>query len=266
MKDESLSLRRAVSILRLFRGTEQSLALKDVVALTGMSKTACHRLLSTWVAERFLVQSSETGRYQLGTEMLAFSRLGVDHSSVRDAAVGEVRALARSTGDVALLHVLDDDEALCIDRHDGDYPVRTAGVQIGGRLPLHCGGGPLAVLSFAPDEVIERVLAGPLPKLTERTLTTRVALLDCIRHVRARGFAIGDEDAFDYVVAVGAPVFGRNGLVGALSVGGIKPRYERDRIAETGRAAVVAACQISEKLGWVRPSQPVKAVDRRSAG
>jgi len=247
-KGESLLVRKAIAVLRLFGGNVSSLGLQDVVAATGYSKTVCHRLLSTLVSERFLVQFAETSRYSLGPGLITLARSNLSHEGLLISAEPALSSIAQQTGDVAILYVLDGVSALCIDRRDGDYPIRTAGVAVGGRLPLHCGGGPMALLSFAPPEVVDRVLEGPLAAATKRTEVNPERIRERIAQVRARGYAVGDEDVFEFVVAIGAPIFYRGNLVAALSVGGIKPRYDAARIEEVGRLALAGAEEVARRL------------------
>jgi DNA-binding IclR family transcriptional regulator len=247
-KGESLLVRKAITVLRLFGGNVKSLGLQDVVAATGYSKTVCHRLLSTLVSERFLVQFQGTARYSLGPDLITLARSNLSHEGLLVNAEPALSSIARETGDVAILYVLDGVSALCIDRRDGDYPIRTAGVAVGGRLPLHCGGGPMALLSFAPADVVNRVLEGPLEAATPRTEINPDRIRHRIEQVRERGYAIGDEDLFEFVVAIGAPIFYRGNLVAALSVGGIKPRYDKQRIEEVGRLALAGAEEVARRL------------------
>lgn len=253
-KGESLMVRKAIAVLRLFAEDVDSLGLQEVVQATGFPKTVCHRLLSTLVSERFLVRSPETSRYSLGPDLIMFARRGIGRSRLLAAAEPALVELARQTGDVAILHVLDHGTALCIDRRDGDYPIRTAGVQVGGRLPLHCGGGPMALLSFAPPEVIREVLHRPLEACTPRTVTDPAAVMRRIEEVRKRGYAVGDQDAFEYVVAIGAPIIHDGKLLAALSVGGIKPRYGKKRIAEVVKMTLAATRDVLERLQGGGPS------------
>lgn len=247
-KSESLLVRKAIAVLRLFGGDVESLGLQEVVAATGYSKTVCHRLLATLVSERFLVQSRETARYSLGPDLIMLARSDANHARLLKAAEPALVSIAAKTGDVAILHVLDNGTALCVDRRDGNYPIRTAGVEIGGRLPLHCGGGPMALLSFAPPDVVDKVLSVPLEASTSRTVTDPESVRKRIEAVRQRGFAVGDEDLFDYVVAIGAPIMQGGRLIAALSVGGIKPRYDADRIAEVGKLTLAGAQEVADRL------------------
>lgn len=142
---------------------------------------------------------------------------------------------------------------MCIDRMDGDYPVKAAGVEIGGLLPIHTGGAPFAMLSHVPDEAINALLMQPLPPGTARSDADPDSIRRRIKEVRRTGYAVGDEDAIEFVVAVGAPVFGQGDeVIGGISVGGIKPRYDEKRIAETAVLVRQAAAAISAGLRHVR--------------
>ena len=74
---------------------------------------------------------------------------------------------------------------------------------------------------------------------------------DRIAAVRRRGYAVGNEDALDYLVAIGAPIFDHTGrITAALSVGGLAQRYPNERVDEVAELARAAALDISLRLGF----------------
>lgn len=96
----------------------------------------------------------------------------------------------------------------------------------------------------------ERILSEPLPSPTSKSLTNINTLRKRITEVQKAGIAIGDGDAIDYVIAIGAPIFGRDGvLLGAISVGSIKRRYPPQRIREVSAIVREAAARIGALLG-----------------
>ena len=247
-KGESLMVRKAVAVLRLFGEGAEPLGLNDVVRATGYSKTVCHRLLATLVSERFLIQSEKNSRYAMGPDLTALLQSEGRHAGLLIASDDIMAEMARETGDVITLYVAEGINAVCIARHDGDYNVRATGVHVGGRLPIHCGGGPMALLSFSSQKLREQLLNAPLARPTPQTETDPDRLRALIEQVRERGYAVGDEDLFEYVVAVGAPIFRDQLLVGSLSVGGIKPRYDAQRIKEVAQIILKAVHDIEARL------------------
>ena len=126
--------------------------------------------------------------------------------------------------------------ALVISRVEGSAPVRVLASEVGMELPLHCGGAPLVLLAHAPEEEVERCLAGPLVRRTAATITDPAAIRARLAEVRRDRYSIGNGDMFDFVVGVGAPVFDAGGkLAGAVSVGNITQRYTPERAREVGR-------------------------------
>lgn len=248
-RGHSQTVQKAVSVLQAVAGAEQGCTLTDAAALLEMPMTVCHRLLATLEHERLVERDLATGRYRLGLRFVELARRAQRQHPISLSTINLMQELSRETNDVILLMVEDRGEALCVDRVEGRSPVIVAGSQIGSRLPLHCGGAPFAIMAFSSDTVIESLLARPLAARTPRTIVDPLAIRARIAEARERGYTVGDEDLFEYVVAVGAPIYGAGGrLLGSLSVGGIKPRYDAKRIRQVGARLRDAASELSRTL------------------
>lgn len=246
----SLTVQKAIALLGQVASSDQPSRLVDLVSNSGLSKTVCFRLLSTLESEGLIRRNDSGGGYVLGLRTIEMAGKSLSGNTLRSRSIPFIDAMARTTGDAVMLFVPSKLTAVCFERRDGDAPVRAAGVDIGGSLPLNTGGAPLALLSHLPDDEREQFLAGSLPRPTRKSIVDVAELRRRIAEVREVGFAIGDEDAIDYVVAVGAPIFGRERrLLGALSCGGIKPRYPAKRIREVTAMVCDAAGRISALLG-----------------
>ncbi|WP_151449144.1 IclR family transcriptional regulator [Lacisediminimonas profundi] len=246
-KDLSLSVLKASQLLTLVGDSENGTTLKDLAKATGFGTTVCHRMLATLEIERLIDRDPSSGRYKLGLGMLAFAHKVQSRHPLTLQAADLVAETVRHTDDIALLMVRDGDEAVCIDRKEGRYPLRSSGTQVGTRLPLHCGGGPQAILSFSPDSYIDHYLStSPLEKRTAKTLTDPKLIRAQIAKTRARGYAVGNQDLFEYVVAIGVPIFAADGaLLGSISIGGLVQRYDNKRIKEVGEWLAASAQKIS---------------------
>lgn len=234
-KDISLSIVKAASILREVGSSKEGRALMEIVAGTGISTTVCFRMLATLERERFVEKDEASGRYKLGLGLIGLARHSLHQQVIVSLTAKMMADAARDLSDVALLMVPDGDRALCIDRKEGDAPIISLGTTIGSRPPLHCGGGPFAILAFSPDEFVDEYLSRPLEKPTPHSFIAPKKIRARIQEARARGYTVGDEDLFEHVVAIGVPIFGPNGaLLGSMSVGGVKPRFSEKRIKEVG--------------------------------
>jgi len=248
-RSQSQTVQKALAILEAVAKAEEGFKLTDVSRSLGLSTSVTHRLLATLSQERFVERDPISGRYELGVRFIELARLSQRQHPISLSTLNLMQKLSRETDDVILLMLEDHGEALCVDRVDGKAPVIIAGSQIGARLPLHCGGAPFALLAFSSNQYIDDYLRTPLSKKTPKTVVEPNAVRKRIEEARRRGYTVGDEDLFEHVVAVGAPVFGLGGrMLGSLSIGGIKPRFDRARIKQVGEILRHATDFLSRNL------------------
>lgn len=250
----SKTLQKAMQLLSIVGASETPVRLDEIVKRTGQSKTVCFRLLATLENEGMIVHSKRDG-YVLGPKLIELAGWSLNRNALRAHSSPVLERIVRQTGDTAHLFIPMNDIALCVERRDGDAPVRPAGVDIGGRLLLHTGGGPFVLLSFLPLEQRNALLARPLDRVTPKTVIDPQVIRERIEKVRRFGIVVGDEDAIDHVVAIGAPIFDVEGdIVGAVSVGGIKQRFTMERRREVASLLRGAAIEITSRFGGAYPA------------
>lgn len=246
-RETNQSVSRALAILN-FLGMKNA-SLKEICNQTGLAQTIAYRLLTTLELEQFVERDAVNGGYRLGIKLLTLARSVNISSTLQGCALPHLSALANLSGDSAILLVEDALSALCIARYDGGYPIKSNGMQVGTRVPMHCGAGPFVLLSFSEPEKIGSVMALPRDRLTAKTITDSEKITARIKKVKRDGFVISDEDAFEYLVSIGAPIFDKkNRLVASISLGGIKPRYTKKRIKELTPLVLEAADRISKSI------------------
>jgi DNA-binding IclR family transcriptional regulator len=87
---------------------------------------------------------------------------------------------------------------------------------------------------------------------TENTITDPLQLKDHLKVVRARGYAVDDEESERGIRCVAAPIRNEIGLtVAAVSISGPAIRITREKVQGTLKDEVMAtALEISKKLGF----------------
>lgn len=246
----SQTVQKAIGLLSVIRENDADMDFTAIHRASGLGKTVCFRLLATLQHEGMVAKDAETNRYTIGPKVIELAGNALDRNALRVQANKVMRVLAHETGDAIMLFIPYGMDALCVDRMDGDAPVRPAGVDIGGKLPLHTGGAPFAILSHLRPPEQEQVLGGVLEAPTTKTVLDGAALREKMVEVRRNGYAVGDGDAIEHILAIGAPIFGPGErLLGAISVGGIKARYKAGRIRSMIPRVLDAADEISRSLG-----------------
>ena len=81
------SLERAAAMLRLLAGGERRLGLSDIASTLGLAKGTAHGILRTLQQEGFVEQDENSGRYQLGAELLRLGNSYLDVHELRARAL-----------------------------------------------------------------------------------------------------------------------------------------------------------------------------------
>jgi DNA-binding IclR family transcriptional regulator len=123
-------------------------------------------------------------------------------------------------------------------------------LEVGLQLPLHAGK---AILAFSPAQVVEDLLAEPLPKLTKRTLE-EPALRQELKTIRDQGVATERDEAVLGESSAAAPIFDHGGhAVGAIGVVDTTERIFPHGLARGVAAGVSEAARgVSRELGAPR--------------
>ena len=105
-------------------------------------------------------------------------------------------------------------------------------------------------MAFSPDDEVDAILKGPLPKITPKTITSVEILRKQLVEIRERGYSVADEALELGYVAIGAPVHDHDGeVLAAISVGGPTIRIA-GKSDEIGVLVRRAAERISIRLGY----------------
>ena len=246
------SLVRAASILDVFSQNKAELTLKEITDATRLSKSTCYRLLATLEEVGFIERTPDRSRYLLGMKLFELGLIVQNRMNLRRQSLPYLVELAETTGETAFLMIRDRDEALCIERVEGTYPVRVLALNVGGRLPLHLGGGQRALMAELSNEEVLRIAREKgLPKFTELSVSDPQELLAELECTRERGYGRSWEDITPGVAAVGAIIRDYTGKgVAAVSIAGIVQRFNQERFEYLVRTVQDTALSISRQMGY----------------
>lgn len=241
------SIIKASNLLNLFTVGRRKVSLSEFASETGYNKTTVYRILQTLVLAGWLVREP-AGTYRLGNRALvlgAVARLDLD---LRNEAAPFMRRLAEEFGDTAFLMVPDEQGAVTIETVVGRNPVRVHGVTVGAVLPYHVAAGPVVLAAFSPS-LEAQVLAGDLPRITQRTQTSPSALRARFAKTRDTGWSVSVEDYLDDVSAVAAPILDADGIaIASLSLGGPANHFNPPALDRMIERVTTYAREISARI------------------
>ena len=228
--------------------------LVDVARQVGLHPSTAHRLLAALIGSGYVAQSPVTGRYRLGRKVVELARRSdARYTRLRAVARPHLEAIRAAVDESANLAALDDFSITYLDQVPSRRPVRLF-AEPGRSVPAHSSGAGKAMLAFQDEGLLERLCASePFDRSTANTITTAAALRDELARVRARGYALDDEEHDEGVSCVGAPVFDAEFASAAISVSALSARLHRHGITELGELVVRHAREISRELDSSAP-------------
>jgi DNA-binding IclR family transcriptional regulator len=186
------------------------------------------------------------GGYQLGPRLLIGDGANVSSARLIRHAGPVLQRLAAETGETAVVVRRIGLSSVCLHQVESDAPLRVT-LDLGSPAPLYAGAPGRVLLAFAPTHVLEAVLAQDLVRLTRRTPTEN-ELRASLGTVVMTGTATSEGELIEGSVAVAAPVFSEDGIVGALGLIGPSIRCRPAWRAKAGRLLQDAARTVNEAL------------------
>ncbi len=248
------SLDRALSVLSVL-AIEGGMTLTELARATEQSASTLYRLLRTF--ERHGVTEFDAagqlwfigaGAHRLGA---AFLR----RTNVVERARPALQSLMAQTGETANLGIERRGQVVFVSQVETHSAIR-AFFPPGTESPMHASGIGKVLLAFLPDSQRARWLRDhPLTGFTPATHTDRAALVDDLNAIRARGYALDDEERTEGMRCIAAPIFDGFGLpIAGLSVSGPTNRMDRARIADFAEPVRAAAADVTRSIGGIDPA------------
>jgi len=243
------SVRRCLEVLEAFSAEEPELSLAQVSRRLGCHKSSVFRILSTLAARGYVEKNALNHTYRLGWKLLDLAGRLAGGYKLPDIAAPFMEALAQSTGEIVHLSILDGEEIVYLEKKGRSQPL-TVSTMVGGRNPAHASAMGKVLLSGLPKAERAALLGrGPLARLTANTITDPQLLSRELEAVRRRGYALDDEESFQGIRCLAAPLRDRDGrVVAAISVTAPSQRLGSRRAAEIRRQVLEAARLISERI------------------
>jgi len=207
------AVERALALLRCFEAGPAELRLSELAQQAGLNVSTAHRMVRAMCAAGVLVQNPLNERYGLGPTLVVLGRraeVGLGY----DVALGPLQRLVEDTGESVNLGIRAGSDVLVVLDVVSASPLRFT-QPAGSRVPVHTSAMGKCLLAFTADPAAEVAALPELARFTDRTITERERLVEDLADVRARGWALNDEERNQGVRALAVPIVGRDGVAAA---------------------------------------------------
>ena len=222
----------------------------ELARATGIPKSSVQRALRTLHTAGWIRPASDpVTRWLVTTKALYVGRHAAGEFSLRDVAVPVMEDLRRRIDETVHLAVPEGDRVVLIERLESSKPVRIV-LALGTNLPIHASAHGKAVLAVGSDEMLERMLAGGLPRYTDTTITDPDALLAELSEIRERGYSTNGGEWRSDVSAIAAAILDHAGQpVASISVNVPTSRMTDEDRSAYGVLVREAAAAVGAALG-----------------
>ncbi|HEU0140361.1 MAG TPA: IclR family transcriptional regulator [Bryobacteraceae bacterium] len=248
-------LAKTFSIIEAVQDSPAPLTLKAISEQTAVNKSTASRILAHLETQRYVTRDAKGG-YRVGEKLLQLGTRPASEVNLREAAQAPLRELWRITQETVNLGILDGLEVMYLDGLESPQSFRLVS-SAGTRAIAYRTALGKAILAYLPAEEREAVITSfAFQPYTPHTIASAEQLRNELEHVRAKGYAIDDEESVIGVRCLAAPVLSpARTATAAVSISGPVARMADDKIEEFSRAARAAAREITERLRTIGQSR-----------
>lgn len=243
------SVARIFSIVETLAAHPQGMNLQAVAEETKLAKSTVHRLLSSLIQLGYALQDGVTGQYRLTLRLFELSSAAVSEMNVFSTAKPYLDRLAARTGEAIHLVIRDGTDVVYL------YKAEAGGMHMGSRIglrsPMYCTGVGKAIMATLSAGEVEQIWKSSHHKAcTPHTITRYADLLAQLEKIRARGWAVDDEENELGIRCVALALPGAGGRAdAAFSISSLAPNMSDERMEKLAATALLARAEILRDMG-----------------
>lgn len=248
------AVEKTIQILNCLSDSDRNLGVTEISSKLSIPKSTVHRILNILMQYSLVSKDPETTRYKLGIQVLRYSNSFYNSFDLRKYSKDILRKVSINTGLTTFLCIWQDGKGVCIDSVSSSYKLDTLNlfVEVGKIMPFHCAAASKILLAYQPSEEISRVIQqNDLRRYTSKTITDQHKLIEHLKEVRAKGFALCDEELEEGIRAISAPIKNINGkTVASITVTGLVRKIPIKDNNPLIQLVVEAGKEISHLIGY----------------
>ncbi len=253
------SIIRACNILKCLSKDKTHFKISEVARQLHLDRSATYRILLSLERCGLVEKDEKTGEYSLGMAAFEIGNVYLRQMDFIQISKPFMADLALKVQETVHLAVLSDTEIVYVDKIDSP---RSLGVmsKIGQRAPVYCTALGKVLLAHQPKDELSRIIGEiKLKPFTKNTITSKKRLIQELKVIREKGYALDQREYEEDVECIGAPI--RNHLgdaIAALSISGPQRKINTPLEKQFISQVIKAASLVSSKMGYMgNPPSPL---------
>jgi IclR family transcriptional regulator, acetate operon repressor len=244
-------LERTLAVLELLANNAHGLQLFEIADRLSVPRSATHRVLTSLVEHGYVRQERYQGAYVLTAKIASLAFTFLTRSGITDLAQPILDRLARETGELVRLAIVDGRQLTWVAKAQGSQFGLRYDPDMGQEGRLSCSASGHAWLSCVSEDealaLVNKQGFGSREKYGPRAPQTPQALLKYLRLARKRGYSIAVQTFTPWMSAMAAPIHHpvTGEVTGTVSIAGPHVRLTEIRLHEMAPLLLDAAKELS---------------------
>jgi DNA-binding IclR family transcriptional regulator len=215
------TIEKGIQLIELLSRSPKGLALVDISKGLGFPNSSVHHILQTFLAYDFVSQEPETKKYALGLKFLQISSKMLENFDIREIAKKYLIQLNEKSHEIVQLYILRKGKLICIDKIGSPVGGLSISSFVGWTTEPHpAAAGKVLLSELSTKEIMDIYPDKSMRVYGKNTITDFDALLKELQLVREQGYAIDDEEYYEGVRCVSAPIRAGGKIVASVSITG----------------------------------------------
>lgn len=241
---------KGIVLIELLSKHPKGLTLTEMSNMLEFNKSTVHRIAQTYLAHGYVAQDPELRKYYLGLKFLSVSSKLLESFDLREVARRDLIELHEKSNEITQLYSMRDKKQVCIDKIGLPSQGLAISSSVGWTTEPHpSAAGKVLLSELDLKEILAIYPTKSLRPYGKNTITNFDEFLKELDSVRAQGYAIDDEEYYEGVRCVAAPIRANGKIVASVSVTGSIFRITTKRIGQNLISLVKGTAEkISKKL------------------
>ncbi|TFH85805.1 IclR family transcriptional regulator [Billgrantia azerbaijanica] len=229
-RDYVTALASGLEVILAFDETHPRMTLSEVASRTGMNRARARRFLLTLHSLGYVRKQGRS--FELAPRVLQLGYAFLSANNYRSVIQQVLEEITAECGESSSLGVLDGDAVIYVARSAARHRLMAITLSVGTRLPAAHTSMGRVLLAQLDDAALDAFLDGvTLERHTDKTITDKAELRECILEVRRQGYAIADQELDPGLRSIAVPAFDAHGtLLGAINISTNAARIDYDTL------------------------------------
>jgi IclR family acetate operon transcriptional repressor len=233
---------------------DPGMSLAELAAVSSLANSTAHRLLVSMKHLGYVEYDDTTGLWSIGIKAFSVGNAYLRKRDFVAQARPYMRELVAEVGETSNIAILKGDRHVFVGQVECKEVMRMV-VQIGSEGHVHAAGVGKTLLSAMPEaDALAIINRAGLPKLSEKTITTKQDFLQELKKVRECGYGLDDEEQTPGLRCIASNIYDEYGeAIAAVSISGPSVRIPDERISVIAEQVIAKAKAITHAIGGVHP-------------